>query len=200
MDLDPHVWWYMTRASAIVAFALVGLTTGLGLVVTSRLGDGILGRPWVFEVHKFTSLLALAFIGLHLAVLIPDPWTDFEPMDLLLPGPSPYRPLAVAIGVLAMYGAVVAAGSFYIKEHLGRRTWRALHYASFGAFLLALLHGLYAGTDSGEPWMRLTYFVTGMIIFFLIVFRILAAPLPRARPNGNSKALSGGVAANMRAR
>jgi sulfoxide reductase heme-binding subunit YedZ len=198
MHLDPHFCWYMARASGIVAFVLLGLTTGLGLGVTSRLGNRLLNRPWFFEAHKFASLLALAFVGLHVAVLIPDPWTDFEPKDLLLPGMSPYRPLAVAMGVLAMYGAVMAAGSFYVKKRLGHRTWRALHYGTFGAFVLALLHGVYAGTDSGEPWMRLTYLVTGLVVFFLTVFRILAAPLPRARPD--RKALSGRAAANMRAR
>jgi len=198
MDFDPHFYWYVTRASGMVAFALLTLATGLGLAVTSRLSDGLLNRPWLFEVHKFVSLLALAFIGLHLAVLIPDSWTDFEPIDLLLPGPSPYRPLAVAMGVLAMYGAVVGAGSFYIRKRLDRRTWRALHYAMFGTFVLALLHGVYAGTDSGEAWMRLTYFMTGLAIFFLAVFRILAAPLPRPEPSGTPTALSGGAARNMR--
>jgi len=200
MDWDPHFCWYVTRASGIVAFALLALATGLGLGVTSRLADGILNRRWVFEVHKSASLLALAFIGLHLAVLIPEPWIDFGPMDLLLPGTSPYRPLAVAMGVLAMYGAIVAASSFYIKKLLGHRTWRALHFATFGTFVLALLHGVYAGADSGEPWMRLTYFVTGLAVFFLAVFRILAAPLPRPRPDATPTSLSGGAAANMRAR
>ena len=184
MDLDVHFYWYMARASGVVAFALLTLATGLGLAVTSRLGDGLLNRSWVFEVHKSISLLALAFIGLHLAVLVPDPWTDFTPIDLLLPGTSSYRPLPVAMGVLAMYAAVVGVGSFYIvKRPLGRRTWRAVHYTMFGAFVLALLHGVYAGTDSGEGWMKVAYFVTGLAIFYLTVFRILAAPLPRPRPN-----------------
>ncbi len=196
MEWDPQFWWYVTRASGIVAFALVALTTGLGLAATSRLGDGILNRRWVFDLHKAASLLALAFVALHMAVLIPDPWIEFKPWDLLLPGLSPYRPLPVALGVLAMYGAIVAAGSFYVRKLLGRGTWRALHFATFGTFVLALVHGLYAGTDSGEPWMTLTYFVVGLAIFFLAVFRILAAPLPRpglsqppaARPGGQPAA------------
>lgn len=195
MEWDPQFWWYMTRASGIVAFALVALATGLGLGVTSRLGDGILNRRWVFELHKSASLLALAFIGLHMAVLIPDPWIEFKPWDLLLPGLSPYRPLPVALGVLAMYGAVVAASSFYVRKLLGRRTWRALHFATFGTFALALVHGAYAGADSGEPWMTLTYFVTGLAVFFLAVFRILAAPLPHRGLGEPSSARSGGLPA-----
>jgi sulfoxide reductase heme-binding subunit YedZ len=197
MDLNPHFYWYMARASGMVAFGLLALATGLGIMVTSRLGDGALGRRWVFEVHKFASLLALAFVGLHLAVLLPDPWLDFTPRELLVPGASPYRPLPVAMGVVALYAGALVVVSFFIRKRLGHAAWRAVHYCTFGAFALALLHGVYAGTDSGETWMRQAYFLTGLAILFLTVFRILAAPSVRPRPDGTSRALSGGAAANM---
>jgi predicted ferric reductase len=173
------MYWYLARASGLVAFWLLTLSGVLGMSITSRLWDGLLGRAWVYEMHKFLSLLALAFIGLHIAVLIPDPWTSFGVADLLLPGFSIYRPFAVALGVVAMYGAVVATGSFYVKRWIGHRVWRLLHFVTFATFALALVHGVLAGTDSGAGWMQFNYLVALFLVFFLLVVRILAVPLPK---------------------
>ncbi len=178
--MDPHFWWYLARASGIVAFWLLALSSALGVGMTSRLWDRIAGRRWPFEVHRFSSILALAFVGLHIAALIPDSWTDFTPADLLVPGLSTYRPLAVAMGVVAMYGAVVTIASFYVRKLIGYKTWRTLHYGTFAVFVLVLLHGIYAGTDSTDGWMRWSYLTVGMGLFFLTAYRILAVPQSQA--------------------
>lgn len=177
--MDGHIFWYLSRASGLVSFWLLTLSGGLGMSITSRLWDGLLDRSWVYEMHKFLSLLALGFIGLHIVVLVPDPWTSFGVADILLPGASAYRPLAVALGVVAMYGAVVATASFYVKKRIGHRTWRLLHFTTFATFALALAHGVLAGTDSAEGWMRLNYLAGVLLVFFLLVVRILASPLPK---------------------
>src|SRR3990170_4675519 len=114
--MDPHFYWYLARASGVVAFGLVTVSTALGLLISTRLGDRLLERRWTFELHKFASLLGLGFIGLHMAVLLPDPWTHFRPIDLLVPGAAAYRPWAVALGVLAMYGSVLGVATFYIRK------------------------------------------------------------------------------------
>jgi predicted ferric reductase len=180
--MGPHVYWYLTRASAIVAFWLLTCSSALGIATSSRLLDRLTERAWVYEIHKFVSLLALGFIGLHIFSLLPDPWTRFGLRDLLVPGTSAYRPLAVALGVIAMYGAVIATGTFYVKRWIGHKTWRALHYTTFATFVLALLHGFFAGTDAHEPWMHLSYISAMLLIFFLVMYRIMAAPLPKERP------------------
>src|SRR3990170_107000 len=102
--MDPHFFWYLARAFGVVAFLLVTLSTSLGLLISTRLGDRLFERAWAFELHKFAWLLGLGFLGLHMAVLLPDPWTRFRVIDLLVPATSAYRPWAVALGVLAMYG------------------------------------------------------------------------------------------------
>jgi predicted ferric reductase len=174
--VDPHFFWYLSRATGILAFWLLTLSAGLGMSITSRLWDGVINRAWVYEFHKFLSLLMLGFIGLHIVSLLPDPWTSFGIADLLVPGLSPYRALPVAIGVIAMYGTIVATGSFYVKRWIGHKTWRTLHYGTFATYGLALLHGVFSGTDSGEAWMRCSYLGAGFLTFFLGVVRILSAP------------------------
>jgi sulfoxide reductase heme-binding subunit YedZ len=173
----------MARSSGIVAFWLLTISTALGLSTSSRLWDGLLERGWVFETHRVASLTALVFVGLHMAVLLPDPWIDFQVVDLVVPGTSPYRPGAVALGVLAMYAGIVATASFYARRRLGRLTWRLLHFVTFGTFVLMLLHGVFAGTDSREPWMRGMYSAATLLILFLTVYRILVVPQSSSAPS-----------------
>jgi predicted ferric reductase len=170
--VDPHFFWYLARASGVVTFVLVTCSTVLGLLISTRLGDRLFGRPWVFELHNFSSLLSLGFLGLHIGVLIADPWTNFRVVDLLVPGPSAYRPIAVAMGVLAMYGAVLGTASFYVRRRLGYRLWRLLHYTTFATFALALLHGVAAGTDTQTVWMRWLYTLAGTLVACLVVYRL----------------------------
>jgi predicted ferric reductase len=179
--VDPHFYWYLTRAAGVVTFGLLALSTALGLLISTRLGDKLFERAWVFEIHKFASVLGLAFVGLHMAALLPDPWTRFRVIDLLVPGASSYwRPWAVAAGVLAMYGSVIGTATFYVRKYLGHRTWRLLHYTTFATFYLALLHGLAAGTDAGEGWMQLMYAGSGLLIGSLTLYRAVDAE-PKAK-------------------
>ena len=47
-----HTWWYMGRASGFVAFGLLLSSVLLGLGVSSRVFDGLLIRPWVYDMHN----------------------------------------------------------------------------------------------------------------------------------------------------
>ncbi|MGZ4409850.1 MAG: hypothetical protein ACXVY6_13870, partial [Gaiellaceae bacterium] len=51
------------------------------------------------------------------------------------------------MGVIAAWFSLMLALSFRARSWIGQRGWRLLHYTSFAAFGLALMHALYAGTD-----------------------------------------------------
>ncbi len=170
-----HVYWYMGRASGFIAFGLLLASVVLGLGISSRVFDGLLVRPWVFEMHQFLSLYVLIAMVFHALIMLPDPYAQFKIWELLLPFASPYRPIAVSLGVVCVYGAVIVSGSYYVKGLIGHRVWRLLHHVSFLLFLMAMLHGIYAGTDSGEQWAQWMYLSSGLAVLFLAFFRILAA-------------------------
>jgi predicted ferric reductase len=183
--VDPHFYWYLARAAGVVTFGLLTLSTALGLLISTRLGGRLFERPWVFEIHKFASILGLSFLGLHMGALLPDQWTHFRVIDLLVPGVSYWRPEAVAFGVIAMYGSVIGTATFYVRRLLGHRTWRLLHYTTFATFYLALLHGLTAGTDSGEAWMQVMYAGSGLLVGSLTLYRVVDAE-PKAKPGAQA--------------
>jgi predicted ferric reductase len=170
--VDPTLW-YVTRASAVTAYVLLSFSVILGLMRTTR-------RQvpwWLDEAHRYLTLLIVGFVVLHLLSLVFDPKIPFSLLDLLLPVAEPYQPFAVALGVLALYCLVAVSVSSWLRRYLAHTAWRKLHYASFGAFILVTAHGLFAGSDSGEAWMRLVYLSAGIAVAWLSVRRMTQAPV-----------------------
>ena len=65
------------------------------------------------------------------------------------------------------------------RARLGHRVWRRIHYLSFAVFLLALVHGLFAGTDTPALWARVLYGSSGVALLGLTLYRLWAAARAR---------------------
>jgi DMSO/TMAO reductase YedYZ heme-binding membrane subunit len=97
------------------------------------------------------------------------------------PPASAWKPGPVALGVVALYLFVAVEVSSLAMRRLPRRWWRRIHLASFGAFWLATLHGLLAGTDRTNPLLFGAYATAGGLVVFLTLLRILTARPAAAR-------------------
>jgi sulfoxide reductase heme-binding subunit YedZ len=186
-----HRFWYLARAAGLTAYLLLTLDVILGLVIHTRALDDLIARWQSFDLHQFTALLALGFLALHLLALLGDSYVGFRPWQLLIPFTSPYRPVPVALGVVALYLVLLIVGSFYVRRHIGQRAWRMLHYLSFGGWALALGHGLLAGTDTGTLWGLFLYAGTGFIVVALTIARFQEAAPATPRPAATRKASGG---------
>lgn len=186
-----HRWWYLGRASGFVAFGLLLASVLLGLGISSRVFDGLLMRPWVFDMHQFLSIFVLAAMLFHALILLPDPYAHFSLIELMVPFASRYRPVAVGLGAIVLYGSIIVTLSSYAKQWIGQRGWRLLHYASFALFAGALVHGVLAGADSHQAWAQVAYLVGGLAVVFFTFFRILAArSIARPKPAGPARAIT----------
>jgi predicted ferric reductase len=103
-------------------------------------------------VHRFLAILTGIFITLHGGSLLLDRVVPISLGQELVPFTSPYRPLAVGLGVCAMELIGAVAITNVLRSRLPYATWRKLHYLTLPAWLLASLHGVLAGTDAGDPW------------------------------------------------
>ncbi len=163
-------WWYLTRAAGLMGYFLIWLSTAWGLVVSSKILDRFVERAFTYDFHEFLSWLGLAFIGVHVSVLMVDKYLPYNIWQILIPFLSPYRPLWVGIGVIAFYLSLLVTITFYIKSKIGASAFRKIHYLSFIAYFGATLHGLYAGTDSVLPAANLLYKGTLLATLFLTVY------------------------------
>lgn len=176
---SPKAYWYLSRVSGLVAYVLLWGSVALGLTLTSRAARLWPGGPVAFDLHQFTGLLGLALSLFHTVVLLGDGYIGFAPLQLLLPFlDTPYRPLWVGMGQVGLYLGLAVGLSFYIRQRIGPRTWRLLHYGSFLVYWLVTVHGLAAGSDSGTPAILALYWMTGAATYFLVVFRLLVSVRP----------------------
>ena len=183
--------WYVTRAAATSAYITLSLTVILGLFRSlarvSRLRDS--RALWLLdELHPYLAVLTLALVVFHLLSLVFDPLIPFSLLNLLLPFDQPYRPLAVDLGVLALYALAVVWLSSWVKRRIKYATWRALHYTSLVAFALVTFHGIFAGSDSATPWMWLVYLGASGVVTLLTLARIF---WPAQAAAGNAPVASG---------
>src|SRR5206468_4591015 len=82
---SPHVFWYVSRAAAFVAYVLLWMSMLAGLGITSKLSRFWPGMPASYELHRYTALLGLAFALFHALVLLGDQYINYTIGQLLIP-------------------------------------------------------------------------------------------------------------------
>ena len=180
--LAPQTYWYLSRASAFVAFGLLTLSMLAGLGITTGLARRWPSIPGSFELHRFTALLGLGFAAMHALVLLGDQYIGYNLAQLLVPFlSSNYRPAWVGFGQIAIYLLGVVAFTFYVKDRLGTRAWRLIHMLSFALFVMTLAHGLGSGTDSAGLPAQALYWGSAASVLGLSVYRVLALRRGRAK-------------------
>ncbi len=172
----PKAYWYLARATSFVALSLLWVSMALGLTITNKMARLWPGAPAAFAIHEYTSLLGLAFAIFHALVILGDHYINFTLAQILMPFATVgYRPLWVGLGQVGLYVWAIVTASFYVRQGIGQKTWRLVHYLSFAMYMLGLFHGLYSGTDSGLDWVQKYYWYSGGVLLFLFVYRILAS-------------------------
>lgn len=175
MNTDP-TFWLLARAGGLSAYVLLTCSVLAGLTLKSRPFGRALRAGAVTDVHRFLALLGLGMLALHGLALALDHTVHMPVAALVVPGLSPYRPLAVALGVLACELMALVVVSFPLRRRIGMRNWRRLHWATYLLFLLATVHGLAAGTDSAQPWAHGLYLGAVGAVVFATAWRALARP------------------------
>ena len=171
---DANLSWFTTRGSGIAAYLLMVGVMVYGLLLSARSSGGELPAPVSYGMHDYLSWLSLGFTALHMGVLLFDRYLPFTPATLLTPGASTYEPLWVGAGQVGLYLSLIVTVSIYVKKR-AQRLWRALHYASFAAFVLITLHGLNSGSDSKLLVMQAVYGLSLAGVVGLTLYRIVAA-------------------------
>lgn len=176
--------WIALRAAGIGAFVMLWLSVVWGLIgTTGALGPRV-SKASAVTVHRFMGTVGLVLLTLHIGLLLVDPFMPFAPRAVLVPGASTFKPIPVALGVVAMYLMVFVLVSSWLRRFYSAKVWRKMHLLATPAYVVALLHGLFTGTDTARPWIWWSYLATGATVVFLLVVRGLTVGFrpPRAVP------------------
>ena len=182
--LNLPFWWVLARASGIAGYLLIVASMTSGVVLHTRLVQRLASPIARMEWHRILAILGLALVALHGVALVMDNYMPTRWLDLVVPGGIAYRPLWVAFGVLSMWLMVIVSVTAAMRKQLGAKVWKGIHLASYGVFAAATLHGVMAGTDSGQPWMLAIYLGSIALVVGVASRRLLSgpnAPLKRRR-------------------
>ncbi|MEX2314700.1 MAG: hypothetical protein WD628_03215 [Thermomicrobiales bacterium] len=174
MSLSP-LTWYLARASGLTLYLLLWLSAVSGLAMTTRLLPSPAGPGGMWALHRFTTEMGFILLALHLVSLALDPSVALGMLGVLVPFASDVRQPWTDLGIMAGYGMIVVSASFGIRHLIGWRVWRVLHVSSLPLWLIALVHGLGAGSDSSSLWAGTLYVVTTGAVLFLALYRLLRA-------------------------
>ena len=178
---ETKAYWYIARSSGIFAYLLLWFATAWGITMSSKMTSTLITTPVTYGLHEFFPILATIFATLHAVILLGDSYIQFNIIHLIIPFISPYKPLWTGLGVIALQLCVALIVSFYIRKRTGHKIWRGFHYLSYLAFVLVLIHGLMAGSDSQFILIKGMYLLTGLSILFLTYYRLFTLRFKQKR-------------------
>jgi methionine sulfoxide reductase heme-binding subunit len=165
--------WFVSRGSGLVLLVLFSAVMALG--AATRMGSA--PRRWprfaVAELHRTLSLFAVALLALHVVTAIMDPFVRIGWAATVLPFGSPYRTVAIGLGTLAVdLGGAVLITSL-LRQRLGFRAWRAVHWLAYLAWPVAFVHSLTAGNDLHIWWVALIECGSAAVVATAVLARLL---------------------------
>ncbi len=146
--------WYATRATGIVALVLFTATVGLGALTASRVQSHAWPGFAQQELHRRVSLLAIAFLGVHIATSVLDSFVHIGWVAVVVPFTSRYKTAWVGVGTVAFDMMQAVALSSLLRHRIPATAWRSVHWLGYLSWPVALAHGIAIGTDGSEPWVR----------------------------------------------
>lgn len=178
--------WLAIRASGVTAWGLLTAVVVWGILLRTRILSRLTTGARLLDMHRWLGATALAFLLVHLSLLLVDPAVRFTPAQLLIPGLAPWNTVAVALGILAFW--LLVPVSIIGRLRLGRgrgssRAWRTWftrsHLIAYAAWPLATAHYVLAGTDALAQWSLALLIAGGVVIVMALLARgFVPAPAP----------------------
>lgn len=173
--MSSQVWWFVSRSSGIIAWALLTLSVCWGLFISTKAVAKASTPAWLLDLHRFLGGLAVTFTGIHLLGLWADSYVEFGWSELFVPMASEWKPGPVAWGIVSLYLLIAVELTSLAMKSLPRKLWRAVHHLSLPLYAMGTYHGVVAGTDKSNQVFRLAALASINIVAFLAIVLILAS-------------------------
>ncbi len=172
---SPYLW-YTTRATGLVSLALFTVVVSLGTLVANRVGGSTVGRFELSELHRTISVIAMVFLAVHVATTVVDSFVSTGAISVVVPFTSSYRRWGVGLGAVAVDLMIAVWISSLVKSRIANRSWRFIHWFSWFAYAIAIVHALLTGTDARRGLGLVIVVASLAIVAGAAVWRFTARP------------------------
>jgi predicted ferric reductase len=179
---SPYLW-YTTRATGLVALVLFTLVVCLGTFVSNRVGGSKVGRFEFNELHRSLSMVAMAFLAIHIVTTIVDSYVPTGWWSAIVPMTSHYERVNVTLGTVAFDLMLCVWVSSLLKSRIANGSWRFIHWFSWLAFVAAIVHSFLIGTDARSGIGLAVVTACAAAVFVTAIWRYVRRP---ARASGRT--------------
>jgi methionine sulfoxide reductase heme-binding subunit len=183
-----NVLWYTTRGAGAVCLVLLTAVVVLGVVSRAGWRSGAWPRFLTTGLHRNLALLSLVFLALHIVTAVVDPFTSLGWAAAVIPFSSWYRTFWLGLGVIAVDLLLALVATSLLRNLIGLRLWRLVHWVAYACWPVALIHGLGTGSDTLRPWMTVLDVICVLAAGSAIVVR-LSLPAAEATPDAGRRVL-----------
>jgi sulfoxide reductase heme-binding subunit YedZ len=176
--------WYTTRGAGAVTLILLTTVVVLGVLSALRVQSDSWPRFLTTGLHRNLALMTLVFLALHIVTAVVDPYTNLGWAAALIPFSSNYRTLWLGLGVISFELLAAIVVTSLVRGMLGHGVWRAIHWLTYAAWPIGVVHGLGTGTDTWSAWMLAITAACVAAVGMAVVLRLNAGstdPLAAAR-------------------
>jgi sulfoxide reductase heme-binding subunit YedZ len=182
--VGPSAYWYLTRSTGAVSLILLTLSVTLGVAGVSRFSSPRWPRFVLDSLHRNVSLLAIAFLLVHILTAVLDSFAPISLTDAIVPFGGSYRPFWLGLGAVAFDLLIAVALTSMVRRRLGYGAWRATHWLAYACWPIALLHGLGTGSDVKSTWLFALNVVCLATVGLAVGIRAITGWPDRARVRG----------------
>lgn len=160
--------WLVLRTTGIVALAMLTVAAVIGIMSPALRRPT--GRLTAISVHSAAAATGVILLLGHIVLAIADAYVEVPPAAAVVPGMSVWEPLWVGVGTVAfdLFLLVMITSLTRLRAPV---LWRRVHFASYGALLLAWTHALMVGTDGGSRAFQVAACVSLAAVGLAIVVR-----------------------------
>ena len=171
--MTDQLLWYTTRAAGAVSLVLLTAVLVLGILSALRFKTATWPAFLTTGLHRNVALVALVFLGLHVVTAVIDPFTSLGWLTAVIPFSSYYRTFWLGLGTIAFELIVAIVVTSLVRRFVGHGAWRAIHWLTYAAWPVAVVHGLGTGTDAWSVWFMALTFVCCVAAGAAVAFRLL---------------------------
>lgn len=171
--MTSEALWALGRGNGVVALAFMTLSVLLGIATRSGRPMVWLPRFGVEDVHRFVALAATLLVALHVGLLFFDPYAQLRVVDFVVPFIGVYRPVWQGLGTLAVDVLIVVVITSLLRQRIGPKAFRAVHWLTYALWPIAMAHAIGNGTDRGHIWFLSFAGACGLIVLAALGWRLL---------------------------
>ncbi|NTY61536.1 ferric reductase-like transmembrane domain-containing protein [Mycolicibacterium sphagni] len=172
--MTSEALWALGRGTGITALGFLTVSLALGIAARSGRPLFVLPRFAVADVHRFAALAGTLLVLLHMGLLFFDPYAQLRLVDFVVPFLGAYRPLWQGLGTLAFDVLLVVIVTSLLRQRIGLRVFRVVHWVTYALWPIALGHALGNGTDTDHGWFLTFAGCCALIVAVVLVWRLRA--------------------------